>query len=201
MLFTDNITHKNYYENLLSLYHDFTTPKNWCCTDLINVCQFIQRGKSPSYSNEKDIPVIAQKCNQKNGILSLEKSLFISNNLLTKYNDNQISKINDIVINSTGGGTVGRVGFIKPSLFNNYKYIVTDSHITTIRVLTGINPMYVYYYLKSPLIFDHIEEKCEGSTNQIELYAKVIKLYPFPLPPEREQARIVDKLNSVLNFL
>lgn len=183
------------------MYHDFTTPRNWCCTDLINVCQFVQRGKSPLYSDEVDIPVIAQKCNQKNGILSLEKSLFISRKSLIKYNETQISKVNDIVINSTGGGTVGRVGFIDYSLFNNYSIIVTDSHITTVRVLSKITPLYVYYYLKSPFIFDHVEEKCEGSTNQIELYAKVIKSYPFPLPPEKEQVRIVNKINSLLFYL
>ena len=192
---------KNYYENLLSLYHEFITPKNWICVNLIEVCQFIQRGKSPNYSVEMDVPVIAQKCNQKNGILSLEKALFISFESLKKYNETKQTKINDIILNSTGGGTVGRVGIVDNSLFKDYKHIVTDSHITTIRVLSEINPLYAYYYLISPIIFDHVEEKCEGSTNQIELYAKVIMSYPFPLPPKKEQDRIVEKISSINNYL
>jgi type I restriction enzyme S subunit len=168
---------------------------------LIEVCQFIHRGKSPSYSVSKDVPVIAQKCNQKNGLLSLEKALFTSFESLKKYDETKKTRVNDIILNSTGGGTVGRVGIVDESLFDNHKHIVTDSHITTIRVLSEINPLYIYYYLLAPIIFDHVEEKCEGSTNQIELYAKVIMAYPFPLPPKREQDRIVKKIISISTYL
>lgn len=133
--------------------------------------------------------------------MSLDKALFINYDSLKKYNVTKISMTNDIIINSTGGGTVGRVGIITKELFNNYRYIVTDSHITTIRLLSNINPLFVYYYLKTPFIFDHVEERCEGSTNQIELYAKVIMAYPFPLPPAKEQNRIVNKINAIINYL
>ena len=149
----------------------------------------------------KQIPVIAQKCNSKSGELSLEKSLFIDKTTIDKYDYTKRVKLHDIVINSTGGGTVGRVGIVKDELFKEYDIIVTDSHITTLRVMKNINPYYIYYYLKSPFIIDHVEEKCEGSTNQIELYSKVIMAYPLPLPPYDEQNRIVNKINSLFHYI
>lgn len=190
-------THKNYYENLLSLYHSFKTPSNWKCTNLINVCEFIHRGKTPTYSLIKKIPVLAQKCNQKNGIITLDNSLYLEPDIIDKFDESKRIRVNDIIINSTGGGTVGRVGFIDENLFNNFKIIVADSHITIVRPFNLVASKYIYYYLKAPIIFDHVEEKCEGSTNQIELYAKVIMEYPFPLPPAREQQRIVSKIDKI----
>ena len=192
---------KNYYENLLSLYRDFKTPENWICTNLINVCNFIRRGRTPKYSNEKEIPVIAQKCNQKNGILSLDKALYIDPITISKYGDDKIVKENDILINSTGGGTVGRVALVTKELFKNHKIIVADSHITIVRPSNLIISNYVFYFLKSPFIFDHVEQKCEGSTNQMELNAKTIMSYPFPFPPVEEQKRISKKISNLFELI
>lgn len=192
---------KNYYENLLSYYRDFKTPNNWVCNSLINVCDFIHRGKTPIYSDKKEIPVIAQKCNQKNGVLSLNKALFINPATISKYDDDKIIKVNDIIVNSTGGGTVGRVALIPQSLFEKYKIIVTDSHVTTIRLSKFMAQQYVYYYLKSPLIFDHVEQRCEGSTNQMELNSKTIMAYPLPIPPLKEQKKISSKISSLFALI
>lgn len=177
---------------------DKLTSRGWIFVPLIDLSMFIKRGKSPTYSLNKEIPVIAQKCNQKNGKLSLMNALFISNESLQKYNETNISKLDDIIINSTGTGTVGRTNIIKDNIFNEYKTIVYDSHITTIRLFKEhVSPDYIYYFLKSPHISDNIEDRCEGSTNQIELYAKIIMQYIVPLPPKNEQLRIVSKLRSI----
>lgn len=140
------------------------------------------------------IPVIAQKCNQKNGILSLNKALYIDPTTISKYSEDKIIKVNDILINSTGGGTVGRVALVDNELFKKYKTVVADSHITIVRVSDLIVSKYVYFFLKSPLIFDHVEQNCEGSTNQMELNAKTIMSYPFPTPPLNEQRKIARKV-------
>ena len=182
----------------LSKLKEYSIPNGWKITNLIDISEFIMRGKSPKYSNDKIIPVIAQKCNQKDGTLSLNKALYIDELSLVGYNTQQISNLNDIIINSTGTGTVGRVNILKENLFSNHNTIVYDSHITTIRLIQKeINPEYVYLYLRSPIIFDYVEERCEGSTNQIELYPKVIMNYAIPIPPLVEQQKIVKKVNDL----
>ncbi len=193
---------KNYYENFLFYYHSFDIPNGWKICKLAEISEFIHRGKSPIYSLIEEIPVIAQKCNQKDGSLSLEKAMFIEPSSLRKYDNTKILKTNDIIVNSTGTGTVGRVNILESSLFEKYNTIVTDSHITTIRLLENeCNPYYIYFYLKSPLIYDHAEERSEGSTNQIELYAKTIMNYYLCLPPKEEQSRIVSKITRLLYYI
>ena len=193
---------KNYYENFLSIDKKYALPDGWVYTCLSNISEFIQRGKSPEYSSEQKIPIIAQKCNQKDGKLSLDKALFLNPSSIQKYSYNKISSPGDIIINSTGTGTVGRVNILSDKLFQKYEVIVTDSHVTTVRLVKGlINNLYVYYFLKSPVIYNHVEARSEGSTNQIELYAKTIMGYAIPFPPRHEQDKIVEKITTLLNYI
>ena len=49
-------------------------------------------------------------------------------------------------------------------------------------------------YLLSPYIQIGIEERCSGSTNQIELGTATVYNYIVPVPPLAEQERIVERI-------
>lgn len=207
---TDSIIFKGddnkYYENnsgKISCIDDeipFEIPSNWVWARLDNICSFIHRGKSPKYSLVKKYPVIAQKCNQWSGF-SIEKARFIEPNSLSSYKDDYFLQDKDLMWNSTGLGTLGRMAIYYTAL-NPYELAVADSHVTIIRPLKQyVVPEFLYYYFASNTVQSVIEEKSDGSTKQKELATKTIQAYLVPLPPFAEQYRIVQQIKSVTSIM
>ena len=104
----------------------------------------------------------------------------------------------DIVINSTGGGTMGRVGVFHDTDRINDMAIVPDGHVTVIRACDSIDYKYLYYFIKHNQKF--LETQGEGSTNQTELKPLTIASLVLPLPPLEEQHRIVSKIEEMLPY-
>ena len=178
----------------------FDIPSNWTWVRLDDICSFIHRGKSPKYSPIKKYPVVAQKCNQWVGF-SIEKAKFIEPQSITSYNSEYFLQDRDLMWNSTGLGTLGRMA-IYYTLLNPYELAVADSHVTVIRPYkTYIVSEYLYYYFASNTVQSVIEDKSDGSTKQKELATKTVKSYLVPLPPFAEQLRIVQKIKSVTSIM
>ena len=178
----------------------FEIPSNWAWVRLDDICSFIHRGKSPKYSPIKKYPVVAQKCNQWAGF-SIEKAKFIEPKSITSYNNEYFLQDRDLMWNSTGLGTLGRMA-IYYTILNPYELAVADSHVTVIRPYkTHIVSEYLYYYFASNTVQSVIEDKSDGSTKQKELATKTVKSYLVPLPPFVEQLRIVQKIKSVTSIM
>ena len=175
----------------------FDIPDSWEWVRLIDVCEYIQRGKSPKYSPIKKYPVVAQKCNQWSGF-SIEKAQFIDPDSLSSYGPERLLQDNDLMWNSTGLGTLGRMAIYKTAA-NPYELAVADSHVTVIRPLKQfVLPEYLYYYFANPTVQSVIEDQADGTTKQKELATATIKAYLTPIPPLDEQRRILTKLSEVL---
>ena len=193
----ERITRDNpHYEKLTDV--PFEIPDSWKWVKLGDVCKPIKRGKSPKYIEQSNILVFAQKCNQKDGPVSLEKALYLDESTLNKYPKEEFLQKGDVIINSTGTGTLGRVGHFNVDLPQGIKGIVPDSHVTTIRS-SVVNSNYLYSYLKNKQ--SYLEKNGEGSTNQKELKPHTIYDLEFPLPPLAEQKRIVNKIEEIFASL
>ena len=128
-------------------------PKNWCACKLVDICSFLSRGKSPKYSeDDKTYPVFAQKCNLKDGDVSLEQARFLDPSTINKWNEVYKLQTGDILVNSTGTGTVGRTRLFNTNCLGNYPFVVPDSHVSVVRVLKSICPQYIYAYISSDSI-------------------------------------------------
>ena len=163
------------------------------------VSKTIKRGKSPRYTSHSGTLVFAQKCNTKKGNIDLSLALYLDEATLSKYPDDEFMRDGDVIINSTGRGTLGRIGYYRDSDNPQNLPLVPDSHVTIIRTRENIASRFVYYALK------HLQPKIEGlgtgTTNQTELSAKVVNNLLIPLPPLSEQALIVSKLDALFDCL
>ena len=175
----------------------YDLPKSWEWVKLDYICSYIQRGKSPKYVDKSDFPVIAQKCIQWHGI-ELQKAKFICPESVEKYSDERFLETGDLLLNSTGTGTLGRV-CIYIHEENIYKKVVADSHVTVIRPIL-IESKFIYFWIASDFVQSEIEAKSSGSTKQIELATSTVKNYLFPLPPLNEQKRIVTKVDELMKL-
>lgn len=178
----------------------FDIPESWqwCRLDDVAV-KTIKRGKSPTYATKSNTLVFAQKCNTKAGYIDLSLAQYLDETKISKYPEEEFMVDKDIVLNSTGNGTLGRVGIYHNSDNPNSYLVVPDSHVTIIRVNTLISVEFVFYSLK--YYQPYMESLGSGSTNQTELSAGVVKALLFPLPPLAEQKRIVAKIEELLPYI
>ena len=175
----------------------FEVPDNWVWTTLEEICLFLSRGKSPKYSDtDKTYPVFAQKCNLKEGGISLEQARFLDPSTICKWSEEYKLKTGDVLVNSTGTGTVGRTRLFHESYLKHYPFVVPDSHVSVIRTASEIKSEFVFAYISSRLIQEYLEDNLAGSTNQKELYIGVLSDLLFPLPPLAEQQRIVTEIEK-----
>lgn len=176
--------------------YPYEIPDSWKWVRLEDITIYISRGKSPTYSEIKKYPIVAQKCNQWSGF-SLEKAKFADPKTIDKYAEERLLQDGDLLWNSTGIGTLGRMA-IYDSNVNEYGWAVADSHVTVIRTRPDFAYYkYLYYYFASPEVQSVIEDKSDGSTKQKELSQETVRKYEVPLPPLAEQHRIVQKIEEL----
>lgn len=136
-------------------------PKGWSTIKLKLKTAQINRGKSPDYVENSNIKVINQAC--------IYWDEFKIQNV--KYQDESIKgergKVYkfDILVNSTGTGTLGRA-----NLFNEEGDYIVDSHVTIVRCLDNEYAKYLNGVLRTDLYQGLIySTMVTGATNQIEL--------------------------------
>ncbi|ENM5906418.1 restriction modification system DNA specificity subunit [Vibrio mimicus] len=150
-------------------------PKGWEVTMLGDMCVELRRGISPKYIEEGGIKVINQKCIRNHEV---NYDLARRNNPELRKVDGREVQLGDVLVNSTGVGTLGRMAQVT--------YIpeptVVDSHVTLVRVNSDICPMYTFGQLLLS-IENRVERLGEGSTGQTELSRKILSEQQVVLPP------------------
>ena len=178
----------------------FPIPHGWSWARLQDVSEYIQRGKGPKYADSGAVRVISQKCVQWNGF-DLDKARFIREDSIEGYGQERFLRDGDVLWNSTGTGTVGRVVTLPLETDDR---LVADSHVTVIRMLSDC-PRFLEIYLSSSGIQNRIEPTHEdalvsGTTKQVELNVSTVLALPVPFPPMAEQHRIVAKVEELMTL-
>lgn len=157
---------------------------------LSEITSFLARGVAPKYTEKDDFYVLNQKC-IRDWRVSLKDARFTDTEA-KKVHDDRILRDNDILVNSTGQGTLGRVAqFLKLD-----RPATVDSHITIVRPSPDlVFPEYLGYVLKGRQ--NEIELLAEGSTGQTELSKLKLANLSIDLPPLDQQKKIANILGSL----
>ena len=148
-------------------------PEDWSECILDSMCSLIIKGITPKYNEHSAQLVINQKCVRNHQIdLSLARC-----HEPKKVNEKWL-QYGDIVVNSTGTGTLGRAAQV---LFTPNNMTV-DSHVTIIR---ASKQEYIYYLGLWATSHEHDFEMLQtGSTGQTDLPRERLKQMQIVLPSD-----------------
>ena len=176
----------------------FDIPQDWCWTRLRNICKIITCGyaSTPKYT-ENGIPFISAK-NIKPYKFMPDNHKFISKELYNKLTVNYKPEINDILLTRVGAG-IGEAAII------NTNFIFAIYVSLTLIKLIDYNLVYNEYildYILSPIgkrnSLNNIYVK---SASQVNLNVNNVREFLLPIPPIKEQRRIVKKIEVLFNKL
>ncbi len=200
LLKTGEIKKEKHHPEIAEDEKPFEIPESWVFARLEDlVCRNIKRGKSPIYATSSNILVFAQKCNAKTGVIAMNLAQYLDESTINKYPEEEFMRHLDIIVNSTGNGTLGRIGLFRESDNPSKLRIVPDSHVAIIRTCSHVLPEYAYYFLQR--CQPYFEGLGSGSTNQTELNPQILRELSVPLPPLAEQKRIVAKIEELLPYI
>jgi len=146
-------------------------PQGWRVGSLDDVCCFISRGLTPKYDESSDELILGQTC-VRNNIVTLNNARRHRPKCKTEKWVQQW----DVLLNSTGIGSLGRVGVVYFKMDN----VAIDSHITVVRTS---KPLYKHYVGRNLLSRQlEIENMAVGSTGQTELPRDRVKALPIIIP-------------------
>lgn len=158
-------------------------PKEWVNTNLDNLTSIISRGIAPKYSDGSDQTVINQKCIRNHMIdLSLARAH------TPKAINEKWLRFGDLLINSTGAGTLGRTA----QVWFQPQNLTVDSHVTIVRPIR--ENLIFYIGLWGILHEREIESLHTGSTGQTELPRERVKALELLLPDNET----LDSFNTLI---
>ena len=160
-----------------------TAPKEWRNVILDNITSLVTRGIAPKYSDDSDQIVINQKCIRNHMI-----DLSLARKHTPKTINEKWLQYGDLLINSTGTGTLGRTA----QVWFEPKNLTVDSHVTIAR--PAKENLIFYIGLWGISNEKEIESLHTGSTGQTELPRERVKAMELLLPDNET----LDRFNAII---
>ena len=201
---TDSFIYKGddnkYYEQVGKKYVDITeqipfeTPKNWVWTRLSHIAN-IYTGNSISETEKKSkfTDVVGRYYIGTKDVDSNNRIIYDNGIAVPKQyeQDFRIASKNSILMCIEGGSAGRKIAILNQDVCFGNKLCCFSSFV-------GIGK-YIYYYLQSPSFFEMFNQKKTGIIGGVSL-AKIKEIL-IPLPPIREQQRIVAQIEKLFEQL
>ena len=158
--------------------------EGWRSVALGEVCELIKRGIAPRYTGSAGVRVVNQKC-----IRDHEVNMDLArrhDSAVRPVNSERYIKLGDVLVNSTGTGTLGRIAQVRDE---PDQPTTVDTHVTIVRPRSGnFYPDFFGYMLM--MIEDEIINSGEGASGQTELpRTKLENNFQVSYPESKEEQR------------
>lgn len=148
-------------------------PEGWRKTPIAEQASFLSRGFAPKYDDTAKGQVINQKC-IRHGRISMEPARRQSKDV----KPDRLVRMGDVLINSTGAGTLGRVAQVRAPIDD----CTVDTHVTIARPIDeGSSTYFGQALLSLEPVFSNMGK---GATNQLELSRSDIGAVEIWQPPQ-----------------
>ncbi|GAA3735295.1 type I restriction enzyme S subunit [Spinactinospora alkalitolerans] len=171
----------------LSLFEK-DTLRSGRTTTVSAISSLLTRGGTPKYTDDdQQLTVVNQKC-VRGGRVDLSPS---RKTLREKVRPERVLQSGDVLVNSTGVGTLGRV-----SLWTHDVEATCDTHVTIVRINEAVIPQIIgaLALLRSQ---SEIERLGEGSTGQTELSRAKLGSFSLQVPEEMSWPRLADDIQAL----
>lgn len=172
----------SHYENL-----PFEIPQNWSWCYLEDIATDDLGKTLDKVKNRGEYYPYLRSVNVRWGEISLDdlKEMRFEDKEINQYS----IKKGDLLI--CEGGEAGRC-----AVWNNKEYVLFQNAIHRVRFYNNINPYFYMYVLWLYNDLQILEEHSKGVTIK-HLTKSSLNMIPLPLPPLREQKKIVDAFESI----
>lgn len=154
----------------------------------------IKRGKSPKYAEDSNVFILNQKC-VRWGSIETQYAKTVDPSWLESIDEENLTQEGDILINSTGEGTIGRAAVVD----KDNTGLLYDSHVLLLRLNKNcIEPQYFELVFNSRYGQEQVENvKSAKTTKQTELGVENLKRILIPIPPLKVQQDIVKRMTEL----
>ncbi len=160
------------------------------------------RGVQPLFEPDGDVFVFASKAIRAQGLVPDEKARVSRSFWQAPGNEKARVVSGDVLLNSTGVGTLGRASF-----YLGDAPAIADNHVTILRTdATQCLPVYLSLFLNSPAGIAQSEMYQTGSSGQLEIYPHHIQAILTFLPRDKKgfidmawQQKLADKVIGASN--
>ena len=174
----------------LSMFRQAVLREGSVFSSIGEVALLVSRGVAPKYAEGPDtLMVLNQRC-IRNGFVNTTPS---RRTLESKASQQKRLQRNDVLVNSTGVGTLGRV-----ARWTSHAVATVDSHVSIVRFDPAkIDPVCAGYAMLAAE--PEFELLGEGSTGQTELKRVQLQEFDIAIPPVSYQGELGKSLEALEN--
>jgi type I restriction enzyme M protein len=165
---------------------------SWEMKELSEITELITKGSTPTTYGykyqEKGINFIKIENLNEDGVIEKDKLSYIDEKCYNDFKRSQLKK-DDILFSIAG--TMGIIGYVEEDILPSN----TNQALCIIRLKDTKKSRFLFYYLKSNVIQEHIE-KVKVGVAQSNISLKQIGELKIPILTQKEEQSIVDRIES-----